>query len=451
MSRNVSLMLMLCALPLGAQERADQVVMNQILQRLDALEKENRDLLVELRTLRQQLQPPKPENGAQATASPPEKATTEERLAVDESRIEEQAQTKIEASQKFPIQLNGVLLFNAFANSAARTYSNASDDLLLTGPERSGATLRQTLLGLNFQGPRLPGDGHVNGSLMMDFWAGPPEPGNSWLRIRRAEVSLDWTNRSFSVGQDKPLISPYQPTSFAEVGVPPLAGAGNLWLWLPQARYEERLHIGESSGITGQVAIMQTDELYNALPAGYSNTLSKARPAIEGRAAFWHKFGEKRRLEIAPGFHASTTHVAGSSIPSRIGSVDWLFNTGAHFDITGTFYHGQNVAGLGALNNGFAISDARAVRPVHSTGGWTQFAVPLSSRLSLNLFSGIEDDRGIYTGQTTARDLTYASNLIYRLGPNVLLSFEALQSRTRSAAGENSVRNHYDLALGYLF
>ncbi len=41
----------------------------------------------------------------------------DERIEIQQQRIEEQAQTKVEASQKFPIRLAGMALFNAFVNS----------------------------------------------------------------------------------------------------------------------------------------------------------------------------------------------------------------------------------------------------------------------------------------------------------------------------------------------
>ncbi len=88
---------------------------------------------------------------------------------MNEHRISEQAQTKVEASQKFPISLNGMVLFNAFANSAASGTDNAGEYGLLSGPNRSGATMRQTLLGFDFQGPALPGNGRVNASLNDGF------------------------------------------------------------------------------------------------------------------------------------------------------------------------------------------------------------------------------------------------------------------------------------------
>jgi len=287
---------------------------------------------------------------------------------------------------------------------------------------------------------------------MMDFWAGNPNPGSNWLRLRRADLSLEWRNRTFTVGQDKPLISPYQPDSLAEVGIPPLAGAGNLWFWLPQARYEERLHFGANNRLTGQVALMQTGESYATVPAEYSNSLELARPAVEGRFAFWHKFDDVRRLEIGSGFHASSTHVAGASVPSRIASLDWRIVPFSKLTFTGTVYKGQNVANLGALGNGFTILENDTVRPVHSSGGWTQVSVPVTNRLTLNLFGGIEDDRAAYSAAYgIVRDVSYASNFMYHLGPNVVISLEALQMRGRSFSGTREIHNHYDLALGYLF
>ncbi len=453
MHRRILLMLPVLSLRLCAQESTDsQAVMLQILQRLDTLERENRELIGEVRALKQQINASQAPAAASSSNAQAEQASIPDRVAVAERRIAEQAQTKVEASQKFPISLNGMLLFNAFANNASPPGENAGEYGLLTGPDRSGATLRQTLLGLEFQGPSLPGGGRVNGSLMMDFWGGSSAPGSSWLRLRRADVSLDWRNRSFSVGQDKPLISPYQPDSLAEVGIPPLAGAGNLWLWLPQARYEERLHFGAKDGLTGQVALMQTAENYAAVPTEYSNSLEPARPAVEGRLAFWHKFDDVRRIEVAPGFHISSTHVAGSSVGSHIASLDWRIVPLSKLEFSGTVYTGQNVAGLGALGNGFTILENGTVRPVDSSGGWSQLSVPLTSRLTFNLFSGLEDDHATYlSSYSIVRNITYASNFVYHLGPNVVVSVEGLQMHTRLFSGVREIHNHYDVALGYLF
>lgn len=460
MCRRLPLALMIAALKLSAQTQSNSdVTLQQILNRLDSLEKENQKLTQEVHELREQIAAEHPVTAAVTPESPgpaPARASepsVEERLNVEERRTAEQAQTKVEASNKFPIQLNGMVLFNAFTNSQTSYKFETTDSYgLLTGPGRAGATFRQTILGLQFQGPHLPGDGRINGSIAMDFWGGSPDPQLSWLRLRRANISLDWANRRLSVGQDKPLIAPYQPDSLAEVGIPPLAGAGNLWLWLPQIRYEERLHFGDVSGLNVQVAMLQTKETSAFVPSSFSSSLEPSRPAFEARFALWHKFDDTRRLEIAPGFHVSSTHVAGKSVDSRIGSLDWFIAPWSHLQFSGTVFKGQNVAGLGALGNGFTIFGNGDVRPVKSAGGWAQLAIPINRRLTFNLYGGLQSDDGDDIGAEYAvRNLTYASNFMYHLGPNVIVSVEAAQARLRAYSGEKQIQNHYDLALGYLF
>ncbi|HZS55523.1 MAG TPA: hypothetical protein VFA65_14075 [Bryobacteraceae bacterium] len=456
MRRNLLPILLVVAINLCAQESGDSpAMMKQILERLNSLEQENKQLMQDVKSLREELAASRPANEAKATANEnkPDQPTIEERLSVEEQRTAEQAQTKVEAAHKFPIRLDGMLLFNAFTNSSGNAAEYYPENYsLLTGPVRDGATVRQTLLGLDFDGPHLPGGGRVSGFLTMDFFGANPDPQDFHLRLRRAGISFDWANRTVFVGQDKPLISPYQPDSLAEVGVPPLAGAGNLWLWLPQVRYEERLHLAKNSGIKAQVSVLETEETYTNAPSIVAPTLAPARPALEGRVAFWHNFDDTRKLEFAPGFHVSTTHVGGASVDSRVGSFDWLFIPASFLQFSGTIYTGQNVAGLGALGNGFTVTRNHGIQPVHSTGGWAQVAFPITSRLTFNVFSGIENDRSPFFYSTNiVHNWTYASNLMYHVGPNVVVSLEALQMRTRSFLDVGALQNHYDLAVGYLF
>ena len=226
----------------------------------------------------------------------------------------------------------------------------------------------------------------------MDFF-NPQDQG--WLRIRTGDISFDWQNRSFSVGQYAPLISPYEPSSFAEVGIPPLAGAGNLWLWLPQARYEERIHLNAASGIKGQLAVLETQETYGQAPNVHYDDFDPNRPAMEGRAAYWHKFDDERRFEIGAGFHASTTHVLYASVPSRVYSVDWLAVPWSKLKLTGTIFRGENFSNLGGLPPGFTVvnPDLSIVEPVHGGGGWAQASSPITSRLTLNIFGGLQNNR----------------------------------------------------------
>src|ERR1019366_8158844 len=140
--------------------------------------------------------------GGGARASAPH---GEERLDIQQQRVEEQAQAKVEASQKFPIRLAGMALFNAFANSKQSGGVDYPVTAAPTGAGHSGATLRQTIVGLEFGGPRAIWGGKVNGSVYMDFFAGGT---NSTMRIRTASVEIAWQDRSVAAGLEKPIFNP---------------------------------------------------------------------------------------------------------------------------------------------------------------------------------------------------------------------------------------------------
>jgi hypothetical protein len=449
-----SLILILLPTVLAARQKSD---LQQILERLERLEQENHNLAAEVRLLREELAVSR---GAASSPSPsatssPAAAPLEERLAVQEQRIEEQSQTKVEASQRLPVTLTGMVLFNAWLNgraSGGQEYPTSAS-ARSGDPSVGGATLRQSIIGLKFQGPTVWGGGQVNGSLYLDLFAGSASSLNHLVRLRVATVEIDWKNRSLILGQDKPIVAPREPNSLAQVGVSPLTAAGNLWLWEPQVRFEERVSLGRQAGLRLQAGVYQTSEPSYVSRGGDSAAIVPGpRPALEGRFEFWRQFGEGARIEIAPGFHTSTSHVAGVSVPSHLFTLDWLIQPISKVQFTGTFFHGQNAAGIGGLHQGFTVFDDNHVKAIRATGGWAQLSYLATKRLSFNLQGGQENDRGVdLLKGDIHRNLMYAANAIYRLGPNVLLGLEASQVRTSYILGPSRLNNHYDLALGYLF
>src|SRR5579859_7058179 len=118
MSRKLACCLV-CLSPalLPAQQKSD---VQQILERLDRIEQENRTLTEEVRALRAELTARAGAAAPSTTApAPVESAPIQERVEVAEQRIADQAQSKVEAAQKLPITLTGMVLFNAFLNGRA--------------------------------------------------------------------------------------------------------------------------------------------------------------------------------------------------------------------------------------------------------------------------------------------------------------------------------------------
>ena len=431
--------LLALALPaaLAAQSAPDT---ERILERLDRLERENRALAEEVRALRREV--------AAARGEP----ALEERVAVAESRTAELAQAKVETASKLPLTLTGMALFNAYWNGP---YGGDAQYPLTAqvspGRRSAGGSLRQSVIGFRFDGPAIAGGGHVSGILSMDLFAGSAQSLNHLLRLRVATVGLEWRNTSVVVGQDKPIISPREPRSLAQVGVSPLTAAGNLWLWQPQARVEHRFRFGRDGGLLAQAGIFETSEVGGSTPAEYAAVLARGRPALQGRFELWRTLGDHARVEIAPGFHASTTRLLGAAVPSRIGSVDWFVQPVSWADFTGMLFRGQNVAVLGSTRQGFIVRNG-VPRAVRSWGGWGQLTLRPSSRLSFNLFTGQQDDRNadLLSGNV-AKNLSFGGNAMYRLGPNVMAAFEAARIRTTWLGAGPRNFNHYDLALAYLF
>ena len=184
------------------------------------------------------------------------------------------------------------------------------------------------------------------------------------MRLRTAAISLDWKNTSLLFGQDKPIISPRDPTSLAQVGVSPLTGAGNLWLWQPQIRLEQRFSLGENcghpragrrgpdarAGRRSRTAI--TFMLPRPSRACRWNTPNPAsKPASSCGAAGATRAAPKSppAFTIIRAASARVRHLArlSRSTGCCARSITWSFPD--------FFYNGQNVADLGALPQGFVF------------------------------------------------------------------------------------------------
>jgi uncharacterized protein (UPF0335 family) len=431
---SILIVLWFAAVPSGLLAQAD---LQAVVERLERLEQQNRELLSEVRALRAELE----------SSKPVQQAPVEERVQVLEQRVEEQAQTKIEAAGKLPVRLTGMVLFNAFHNGRQAGGADFPTVASLEpGARTAGGSMRQSIIGLEFRGTEWAG-AHMSGNINMDLFAGGGGALNQQMRLRTAIVQMEWGKTTLAAGVEKPIFAPRDPTSLAYVGVSPLTNSGNPWLWLPQLRLEQQFDFGNETGLRAQVGVMQTNEAGASVAAEFAPTLERSRPALQGRFEFHHK-----KLEIAPGFHASTSHVAGTSVPSRLASVDWFYSPNSKVQFTGLAYTGSNIANMGTLRQGFTIFGTRNVIPVRSRGGWAQIALLPTSRLSFHLYTGQQDDNNRDLRERgTSRNLTYAGNVMYRFGPNFLVSFERSYVRTTFLPGGLRRNTHYDLAFAYLF
>ena len=436
----------------------------------DQLERQSAELREQVGLLRQELdrfKQPDPDGTASTSDGAPSPAARidalEEKVEVNAGRLSEHDQVKVESSQRTPLRLKGMLLLNIYRNgrhvsptSTPREYPISASTA--PGPITAGAMWRQSVIGLEFDTPQALLGGQFHGSFFMDMAAGGDSVLNISPRLRTASIDGRWKTRSIFFGQEKPILSPREPTSLAQMAVSPLAGAGNLWRWRPQVRFEQRLPLGEGQALRARIGVSQTVEDSGPVPQQFLSTLERTRPALEGHVQFTRQLDTVRRLEFAFGFHQSTTHVAQISIPSGVVSVDWFINPLRRVELSGFLFRGSNIIKLGALFGvpGFVISTPRPgeIRGVslRSHGGWTQATILATSRLNFNLQAGLYDpDDGDLLPTSATRNLALVANTFFRVAPNVVWGVELSQTRTWRLAGERPRYDHADLYVAYVF
>ena len=414
----------------AAQEPAS---LQKLLDRLDTLEKQNQALAEEIKTLREAVK----------------SQDMNDRVTRAEDRIAEQAQTKVSTGQHLPVSLNGMILFDASqVQGTANSNFQQAYGSYGEGAPAGAATLRQSIIGLSVQGPTIAGGGNINGAVSMDFYG--PSSSDYDFRIRTGEISFDWANRSITVGQDKSIIAPLQPTSFAHVGTPALAGAGNLWLWRPQLKYEERRALTSNTGIVVDGALFSTAESATTLPS-LPAAMATGGPAIQARLGLTHSWTDQTRFAIGIGAHEGHSYIAGQSLPSRVLSSDFLFKPLHWLEVTGTVFKGENFANLGGLPVSVASTGANLI-PVRGTASWMQVALPVTRRLTFDAYAGRQVNAVRYLSPfQIGGTLIYAGNILYRVGPNVILGFEAGRENVVYANHTLILANRYDATLAYLF
>ena len=394
------------------------------------------------------------------------------------SKIDEQYQTKVETAGKYRARLSGIVLMNAFRNvgtSDNLDFPNyAAPPAPGTTSEASfGATLRQTEIGLEIFGPTLAG-AKSSANVQFDFAGGFPSVGNGVnfgiVRMQTASLHLDWKNTSVIAGQDSLFISPLSPTSFASLSTPAFAYAGNLWGWTPQLRVEHRFNLPNDQTLTLQGGILDnldweppSDSYFRSATAGEQT----GQPAYAVRTA-WSKpvFGHPMSVAVA-GYYGRQNWAWGRYVDAWAGMTDWQIPIVRRLTLSGEFYRGRAVGGLGGaiaqtiLFGGKPDDPFSTIRGLNSAGGWTQLKFQLTPRVELNgVFAEdnafARDVRGFATdannfGDILGRNRGLLGNLVYRPRSDLLLSAEFRRLHTFPVFHSSSVSNQVNLSMGILF
>ncbi len=249
-----------------------------------------------------------------------------------------------------------------------------------------------------------------------------------------------------------------------------MAYAGNLWGWTPQLRVEHRFDLSGQQTLTFQGGILDnldweppSDPYFRSAQAGESS----GQPAYAIRTA-WSRplFGHPLSFGTA-GYYGRQNWAWGRSVDAWAGMTDWQIPILRRVGLSGEFYRGRAVGGLGGaigqtiLFGGNPMYSTTSIRGLDSAGGWTQLKFQLTPKLELNGVFGEDnafagDVRGFATdannfGPILGRNRGALGNLVYRPRSDLVLSAEFRRLHTFPIFDSANVTNQVNLAMGILF
>jgi len=400
----------------------------------------------------------------------------EETTQLLDGELRSQYQTKIESASKYRVRFSGLALLNLFRNGGLvdnldfPTYAIPKSPY---GPNSSfGATLRQSELGLEVFGPDLAG-AKTRAEIQMDFGGGFPSAAldgidTGLVRLRTANMRLEWEHTSLIVGQDGLFISPLSPTSFASLAIPSLGYSGNLWAWTPQLRVEHKFELSDGQNVIVQGGIL--DNLTGEPSYGSHRTPqageTSGQPAYAARIG-WNKERNGRPTSFAAsGYYSRQNWGFDWNVDGWAAAADWRFPLAPRVELSGEFYRGRAVGGLGGgigqsiLFSGNPLDPTSDFRAVNSAGGWSQIKFSATPRLEFNGAFGVDDPFSAdihwfaspvgYYPAVLAANRSAMMNFIYRPRSDLLFSAEYRHLRTSEIGALNSA-DQVNLIMGVLF
>jgi hypothetical protein len=391
-------------------------------------------------------------------------------------KVLEQSQTKVESGSKYRVRLSGIVLLNT--DITRGSVDNLDFPQIATPAEPPGTSgsfsgsLRQSQIGIEAFGPDIAG-ARTSANLKFDFAGGFPQEPNGVafgiVRLRTGTIRLDWEHTSIVAGQDSLFFAPLTPTSLSSLAVPALSYTGNLWSWTPQIRIEHRVTLSDTSTLQLQAGIL--DPLTGDVPE-YDYRYPTAgeqsgQPAYASRIALTERvFGRDLTVGLG-GYYARQNWGFGRDIDGWVGLTDVTLPLGNFFDLSGEFYRGRAVGGLGGgvgqslLLSGLITDPSTSIHGLDSMGGWVQLKYKPKTNFEVNFAFGQDNPfagelrkypaSAIYYGYLLSRNLSPFVNFIYHVRSDMLFSLEYRRLQTNALDSNPDIANQVGISLGYVF
>ena len=361
------------------------------------------------------------------------------------------------AAPRRTVEFTGFALLNAFYNTARVNNSDvpqlaANDTVSISG---GGGSIRQTRLGVFVTDPDVLG-GSFTGEIDVDFFGGQAASSGGRTfpvaRLRRAVGTVNWTHAQLLIGQETPLVASREPRSLASIGFPDFAAAGNLWLWIPQARFT--LEAGYTLRLALQAAVLAPTA---GTPQGPLFTQPDSaertgRPYLQGRIRLgWGPTDDAS--EIAFGAHQGWLRgldslTGDSLLTSQALTADARIKIG-EMEVLGEAFVGKALAGLGGggIGQNFGLNGEQ----IRTRGGWGQMNLRLRQSVLVGWGCGLDDPDDADVPLTgTFRNFVCELHTQWRPAGPMVFAFEYRRLQTTYQQGDVTA-THLNLAAGFRF
>ena len=371
-----------------------------------------------------------------------------------QKQIAEQAESGVQSRTRASVEITGRVMMNTFWNS--RRVNNVDNPQFVrpdtaTGfPARGlGAAMRQTRLGLIVRVPDVLG-AKFEGDVDVDFAGGqqPSSGGRTFplIRLRTARGFMRWSRVELMGGQESPLVSGLNPVSVSAVSTPQFATAGNLWLWLPQARIDVHSAGRVQFGAQGAVLAPTSGDPAGAIETDNDLAERSQRPYVQARA--FVRWGEELVREVGCGVHRGWLIPVTTRVSSQAQTCDFLLPVVDWLELRGEAFTGQALRGLGG--GGIGRNFTTANRPLSARGGWAQVNFRPTFVWRFGAGCGTDQPESIATSPARRRNDACAAYAMARPAGPLFLGAEFRQMRTRYVT-TGYTGNHVTLGAGFEF
>jgi hypothetical protein len=194
---------------------------------------------------------------------------------------------------------------------------------------------------------------------------------------------------------------------------------------------------------------------------------SSRQPGYATRVAWTHPVsGDALTLGVG-GYYSRQNWGFARDINAWAATADWNVPVGRLFAVSGEFYRGRAIGGLGGSLGRSVIWDnlltnpATIVLPLNAIGGWTQFKFKPASKIEFNAVFGQDSTFASdlnalaaefsYLDANLARNRSIFGNVIYRPRSDLVFALEYRRLHTADIYGVHQNANHINLSMGVLF